>query len=94
MSAASFFARLRFKSPKIRITKSRGEIDPIAVLEAILDNWDDITTATSALEENDANQVKNLINEMFPEHEQLGDILFGEKEDFKETVDELSLEDK
>ena len=48
----------------------------------------------SALSEEDANLVKTYFNGMNTDHDSLGDILFGDSDDFNETVTQLSLEDK
>ena len=88
-----------FKKFSLRINvkpkTTRGATDdPAAVLEAMVEAWDDLQEAVSGLGDDDATQMKDFFNELNPDVGTLGDILFGDADEFQETVNPMDLKEK
>ena len=51
-----------------------------------MDNWDELQDALEELDDGDKDLLKDHFNACVEDEEDLGDLLFGEKEDFENRV--------
>ena len=81
---------------KAKAKSGRGSVDAAAIEEAVIEMWDEIVEATNNLAEDEQTDMKKHFNEFLANDDvdNLGDLLFGEVEDFKQAVATLSTEDK
>ena len=81
------FGRLRVKA---RCKPGRGSVDASAVIDAMINTWDDLREAIDGLEDAEKDQLREHFNSLLAdEDDTLGDILFGSVDDFKQCVDVL-----
>ena len=88
--------RRRFKSVR-KILKSkgaRGAEDANKVLDGIVEEWDGLHSELTELPDEDAENMKAHFNELVDGFDRLGDVLFGEVDEFQEYVDPLDNEVK
>ena len=77
------------------LSKGRGTVTAEAVIDAMKDCWNDMATA---IDENlsKAQQTEMLehFNNLIEDHDELGELLFGDYDDFEAGMDMLSAEQK
>merc|ERR1712232_163286 len=71
----------------------RGAEDASAILDIIVENWDEIQELIEELDINDAKEYQDHFNSLIENEDDLGDILFGTVEDFKQRSNFLSHDD-
>ena len=67
----------------------RGFTDPPSVIDCMKDEWEGLNQALNELPEGEQAAMKDHFNELIEDQGELGDLLFGEWEDFKSTVDNM-----
>ena len=77
------FGKLKVKA---RCKAGRGSVNAEAVIEAMENTWGDLRAAIDALEEEEQHQLKDHFNNLIEDHDNLGDILFGDADDFVSAV--------
>ena len=79
------FGALRVKA---KAKSGRGQIDPGAVVEAMIDeeNWKALRDAIERLPEEEQDALRDHFNEFLDEQDDLGDILFGDNDDFDSRI--------
>merc|ERR1712166_836726 len=77
------FGKLKVKA---RCKAGRGSVNAEAVIDAMENTWGDLRAAIDSLEEGEQAQLKDHFNNFIEDHGELGDILFGDVDDFKSTV--------
>ena len=71
-----------FKKVKIIVNKGRGQIDHSAVIDALVEAWEELEDAINSLDEESQNQIRDYFNSVIEDENDLGDILFGDSESF------------
>ena len=79
-------------SVKVRVRGTRGDVDAEAVTEAMQDGWDQVRQAIDSLEESEQDELRAHFNGLIEEHRNLGDLLFGDAEEFVEAVQSMDAE--
>ena len=76
-----------FKPIKCKVRLSRGDSDSRAMIKSILDNWEEIQEQlkTNHSEEEQEN-IKEYFNQLFEDHTDLGDCIFGSKDEFEDKI--------
>ena len=73
------FGKLKVKA---RCKKGRGCVDSTAVIDAMLNCWDDLQQAIGALAAEEQEELKDHFNSFIDGEDDLGDVLFGGADDF------------
>ena len=70
---------------KVKITprQGRGTKSAIDVIDAMMDSWDLFTKEIHGINQEEQDEIKTYFNEFIVGEDDLGDILFGSKEDFE-----------
>ena len=75
------------KTTKIRPKKNgRGCVDSAAVVDALVEAWDDLIAAIDSLPQEEQDAIKLHFNGLIDGEDDLGDCLFGTAEDFDSRV--------
>ena len=77
------FTKLKVQA---KVKSGRGSADATAVVEAMMDAWDDLQTAIGKLTPEQKTELENHFNEFLEGEDDLGTILFGSPEDFESRV--------
>merc|ERR1712032_703401 len=77
------FSKLKVSA---KVKSGRGSADATAVVEAMMDAWDDLQEAIGKLNEEEKKQLTDHFNGFIDGEDDLGDILFGSAEDFDSRV--------
>ena len=81
-----FFSFLRSRKFKFSVKNNRGAIDANAIVEVLKDSWDELQDVFDQLDDDEKDQVRFHFNDFIPGEGDLGDILFGSKEEFDARV--------
>ena len=84
--------QLGFRAVK-RVCKtkgSRGIEDPESVIETMRDDWDGLVDELKTLPENEKEKIREHFNGLIEEFDNLGEILFGDIDDFNDTISGMS----
>ena len=79
---------------KAKVNNHRGCLDATAIEEACINSWDDIQDTMANVPEDVAAQIKEHFNTMLEDFDDLGDILFGDKSDFENSIGNLTPDQK
>ena len=82
------FGKLKVKA---KAKNGRGSLDAQLIEEALSDSWDTLQEALQEQDDGIEQQIKEHFNNIGDE---LGDILYGDVDDFKNAVSNLSATDK
>ena len=77
------FGKLKVKA---RCKAARGSVNAEAVVEALTETWDDLSEAVNGLDQEEQDQLKDHFNKFIEDHDDLGEILFGDADDFVAAV--------
>ena len=69
-----------------KVKSGRGSQDATAVVEALMNVWDDMQEALNGLEGEQQQEIRDHFNSFIPGEDDLGDALFGTGEDFDSRV--------
>ena len=69
-----------------RLKATRGSADSGAVVEALKDSWQDLQNAIKNMNESDKQELKDHFNGFDEDNDDLGDILFGDFNDFEQRI--------
>ena len=81
-----------FLKVKMTARGARGSVDPQGVYETIKENWDALQEELDKLEDEQKNQIRDHFNSIIESEDDLGDILFGEIDDFESKLDLMDSE--
>ena len=70
----------------MRARLSRGQLDAVIIFDAIQNHWDELQEALATLPENEKTEFISHFNSCIEGQEDLGDILFGNKDDFRSRL--------
>ena len=79
---------------KFKPSQGRGAGDFGLVLEAITEDWGSLQDALNGLSANDKTAICEHFNGLNEDYDTLGDMLFGELEDFKQVVENMNPEEQ
>ena len=80
--------KLKRKAPH-----GRGIKDAKTIMDTVMNNWDDLVEDLQKLSDEDQNTIKEHFNSLIAGEEDLGDLLFGEMNDFKQRIEFLQEDD-
>ena len=83
------FGKLKVKA---RCKAARGSVNAEAVVEALTETWDDLREAVDGLEDSEKDALRDHFNKFIEDHDDLGDILFGDADDFVAGVQMMDAE--
>ena len=69
-----------------KVKSGRGSADATAVVEAMMDAWEDLQEAINKLSEEEKKEIEDHFNTFIDGEDDLGSILFGSAEDFDSRV--------
>ena len=69
-----------------KVKSGRGSADATAVVEAMMDAWEDLQEAINKLSEEEKKEIEDHFNGFIDGEDDLGSILFGSAEDFDSRV--------
>ena len=80
--------QLGFRAVKrnCKMKEGRGIEDPESVIETMRDDWDGLVGELQSLPENEKEKIKEHFNSLIDEFDNLGEILFGDIDDFNDTI--------
>ena len=80
---------------KAKCRPGRGDVDTRAIIKDVIDNWDDIQSQLKTdYSEQEQQVIRDHFNNLLEDHNDLGDAIFGTKDDFEDliaTIDEEEL---
>merc|ERR1711971_747565 len=77
------FGKLKVKA---RCKAGRGSVNAEAVVDAMQHTWTELRAAIDALDDGEKDQLREHFNNLIEDQGELGDILFGDADDFKSAV--------
>ena len=77
------FSKLKVSA---KVKSGRGSADATAVVEAMMESWDDLQEAIGKLSAEEKKEIEDHFNTFIDGEDDLGTILFGSAEDFDSRV--------